>query len=207
MRWVAHVAMIPLFLALSRAAAAPPPPDPGEEARIALSAAPPHVRVEAGVYVLGEEGYQLVRPSANGFHCLIERWDGDPAPICYDRVGSESTHLVVLYLEARRAEGGDDAVVFAEIDEGYASGRFRTPAGQGIAYMLSEEGPAPPHVMYYAPYMMNAEVAGAVGAHRRALPFVYDEGSPRAYLVQLVDPDFVRGLGGGQPLTSPGSGR
>jgi hypothetical protein len=125
MRWLIVLLAIPMSLAAQVSA----PAAVDDQVRIALSAAPPHIRVNAGVYVLGEHGYELARPSGNSFHCLVERWDGPPAPICYDRVGSESTLLVVLHLERRRAEGIDDEAVMNEIEAGYESGRFIAPAG------------------------------------------------------------------------------
>jgi hypothetical protein len=164
-----------------------PPSD--EQVRLALSAAPPHLREAAGVLVLEAVGYEVERPSSNGFWCLLERWErAVAAPICYDRVGSASTLQAVRYLETRRFEGAADSTIHAEIDAGYEDGSFAAPNEWGVAYMLSPFGPAPPHVMYYAPYARNAEFGGALGPSRGVLPFIYDEGSPRAYLVQLVDP-------------------
>jgi hypothetical protein len=163
-------------------------PPRAEQVRLALSAAAPQIRDAAGVLVLGGAGYQTERPSSNGFWCLLERWKrAVVTPICYDDVGSESTLLVVKYLETRRAAGAADSVIYAEIDAGYEAGRFQAPARWGVAYMLSPFGPPPPHVMYYAPHARNDDFGGAKGSARGLLPFIYDEGTPRAYIVQLVD--------------------
>jgi hypothetical protein len=171
-------------------------PDTDEQVRLALSAAPRHLRAGATVYVLDGDGYRQARTGSNGFHCLIERWDLDVvAPICYDQVGAESTLLVVLFLERRRAAGASEADIKAEIDAGYASGRFNAPRGQGVAYMLSFGGPAPPHVMYYAPCATNESFGGAAGSARGVLPFIYHPGTPRAYIVQLVDRAALERLG------------
>ena len=126
---------------------------------------------------------------------MLERWELDvAAPICYDSVGAKSTLEVMRFLERRRAEGVAEPALKAEIDSGYASGRFRVPRGQGVAYMLSLEGPAPPHVMYYAPYATNEAFGGATGSDRGVLPFIYEPGSPRAYIVQLVSPTAFKGM-------------
>lgn len=186
------LAAVVLTAAAAGGLAAQTIPTASEQMRLALTAAPPRVSESASVYVLGPGGYEMARPGSNGFHCLVERWEREAiTPICYDRVGEASTLRAVFFLEERRAQGVADERIFAELDEGYASGRFQAPAGPGVAYMLSFESPAPPHVMYYAPYATNEAFVGAEGAGRRLLPFIYDPGTPRAYIVQLVDPDAL----------------
>lgn len=43
------------------------------EMAMALSAAPEHLRAEAGVYVLRESGFVRARDSRNGFTCIVNR--------------------------------------------------------------------------------------------------------------------------------------
>lgn len=194
-----RAAALASLAAITPAVAAPQDdlPPAAEQVGLALSAAPPHLREAAGVLVLGAGGYEVERPSSNGFWCLLERWERDAvAPICYDRVGSASTLEAVRFLEARRSEGAAEATIHAEIDAGYEEGTFAAPEGWGVAYMLSPFGPAPPHVMYYAPYARNGEFGGAPGPSRGVLPFIYDEGTARAYIVQLVDPEAWARLDG-----------
>ena len=169
------------------------PMSAAEQIRISTSAAPVQLQGGASIYVLGDAGYHIARRGTNGYHCLVERWDRDVVtPICYDDVGAESTLQAVFFLEAERAAGTPDSIILEAIDSGYESGRFRAPQGMGVAYMLSFESAAPPHVMYYAPYATNEDFGGAESSSRSVLPFVYDPGSPRAYIVQLVDEDALR---------------
>lgn len=174
-----------------------------EEIRLALSAGPPTLHAGAGVYVLGADGYRLVRESSNGFHCLVER-TSDPtvrAPQCFDAIASEYV-LPVKFEEARlRLAGRDDDAIEREISAGFASGRFRPPPEPAFNYMLSGgqylgEGPGRwnPHVMIYTPYRTNQEIGGM--PRTPEYPFVgFDEGKPLSLTIivttRFVDPDTV----------------
>ncbi|MDX2042994.1 MAG: hypothetical protein SF097_17380 [Acidobacteriota bacterium] len=47
----------------------------------------------------------------------------------------------------------------------------------------------PPHVMFYAPYMKNADI-GALPNHRgsQAQPWILNEGTPTAYIIVVPRP-------------------
>src|SRR5256885_3569497 len=67
------------------------------EISVALSAAPPHLRDGAAVYVLERNGYTLARPGTNGFTCLVHRdHPMNQKPTCWDREGSETILPAVL---------------------------------------------------------------------------------------------------------------
>lgn len=193
--------LLALFLAPALAAqAVPQPASRAAELALALSAAPEHLRAGAQVYVLGPRGYELARPGANGFTCLVER--EHPAtvePVCYDSVGSAAFVPVALARAIARAAGRDEATIRAEVEAGYRSGRFRGPAGPGIAYMLATEQSVRdeasgevvryvPHLMFYVPRAR----AGALGLESPDLagpkgdPFLIYEGDPRAMIIVPV---------------------
>jgi hypothetical protein len=164
------------------------------EMAIALSAGPAHFADQAGVYVLEKNGYVKVRESKNGFTCLVERHHLDSfEPQCLDAEGAATTMQVMLYKAELRAQGKSEAEANRLVADGYAAGRFRAPRRPGIAYMLSSENrllnPAtgkvvdgPPHLMFYAPYLTNADVGYAPGSP----VFVIDEGTPEALMIVFV---------------------
>lgn len=111
-----------------------------EAVQIALaeSAAPAEVSKEAAVYVLGPGGYRKVREGRNGFTCLVARQRQDTVePECFDAEGTATILPARLFVEARRAEGVNDATVDRELEEAYRTGRFVAPRKPGIVYMLS----------------------------------------------------------------------
>jgi hypothetical protein len=167
------------------------------EIEMALSAAPAHLRDGAAVYVLQRGGYVKAREGSNGFTCLVER-EGmkDTAPICFDREGSETTLLMVLAKMRLIEQGKSEKEVDRLTDEDYLTGKLLAPRKQGVAYMLSTEFRThdhksgkivtvfSPHVMFYAPYMENADI-GARPEHRgsESQPWILNEGKPWAYII------------------------
>ncbi len=165
------------------------------EMAIALSAGPAHMAEQAGVYVLEQNGYVKVRESKNGFNCIVNR-DNPKSfePVCFDAEGTATSLLPVLYKAELRAQGKGEEEIERAIAEGYGSGRFRAPRRPGIVYMLSDQNrvvadPAtgrvinyPPHVMFYAPYLTNADIGAGPGGPA----FVIGEGSPGALVIVKV---------------------
>mgnify|MGYP006969404775 FL=1 len=197
---------------MTLACAAPQPPaeegdpidwaalEPGLEADIALSAAPPHLREGAEVWVLGDDGFERVRRGTNGFACLVVRAGPVFAPMCLDPEGVRTTlqdHLMTAELAARglAAEAVADSLRTA-----YGDGRLEAP-GPGIAYMLSpdfvrfdrESGEVstvfPPHLMFYAPYRTNEDI-GALPDHvdSHVHPYVLSPGTPGAVIIVVPNP-------------------
>lgn len=171
--------------------------DPEAEVEMALSAAPEHLREQAGVWRLAEAGYVEVRPSGNGFNCLVSR-DANRglAPVCYDREGSETLLAADLARGELQRQGATEAEIEAEIGRRYAQGRLIAPRRGGVAYMLStafsQENPQtgrrecvfPPHLMFYVPYRSNADIGAAAGSRGSLTqPWVLNEGKPNAYVI------------------------
>jgi hypothetical protein len=84
------------------------------EIDLALSAAPPHLRSEATLYLLDTtKGYVLERKGSNGFTCYVQRTDyvredfrdDYIVPECQDPEGSRTIAPVEFEIEKLRAEG------------------------------------------------------------------------------------------------------
>jgi hypothetical protein len=177
------------------AVALPEIPPVAVEMEMALGAAPAHLREGAGVYVLRDTGYEHVRESRNGFTCVVNR-DHPRAlkPTCWDAEGTRTIVPVVLLFGERLMQGVPLDSIDAEIDRGFRSGRFLPPARAGVAYMLShdirnvdrttgEERGFPPHVMFYAPHLTNADI-GAADHVAEGLPFI-DYAGPHGYMIVM----------------------
>lgn len=170
--------------------------DRSQEITMALSAAPPELRADAGVYVLERSGFVLVRASRNGFNCLVERDIHVTAPVCYDAEGSRTTLKASLERARIIASGTDGPGADRMIDAEYRAGHLQPPAKPGIAYMLSRDfvrldpktGKAtplyPPHVMVYTPFLRNEDI-GVPKEFVRSTTHVWVEapGKPDACLV------------------------
>lgn len=170
------------------------------EARIKLaeSAAPPEVAGHATVYLLERAGYVKIREGTNGFSCLVDRQSPlNLEPTCFDAEGSATTLPTRLYVEEQRAKGRSEEQIKAEIDEGYRSGKYKSPSKPGIVYMMSDKGylqvpgtnkmvPIPPHLMFYAPYATDKDIGAPPAA--RNMPRVIRPGQPDAYIIVVPGP-------------------
>src|SRR5216683_1324536 len=147
----------------------PPLIDQQKEIGLALSACPPTVASRAAVYVLDKTGYVKVRDSQNGFTAIVQHsLPTSVEPRCMDAEGTR-THLPrVLKVAELRAQGKSREEIQRFVADAYAKGIFKPPSRVGVDYMLSTEtltpnekgaiGPYPPHVMFYAPYLTNADL-------------------------------------------------
>jgi hypothetical protein len=168
-----------------------------EEIQAALEAAPAHLRAGAGVYVLKSGGYERVRESRNGFTCIVERSVASSfEPECFDPEGTETVLPVVLYRAELRAKGESLADIEHAVGDAFLSGRFRAPRRIGICYMLSTKnvvlmdretgsvGPIPPHLMFFVPYLTNADFGATPDFESHFI--IADEGTPSALLIVPV---------------------
>lgn len=176
------------------------------EVRLALAAAPPHLRSQATVFVLDPaKGYVIERQGTNGFTCYVQRTDymredysdGYIAPECQDAEGTKSIVPVEFDIERLRAEGKlSPAELKQEIIRKFKDGVYHSPARPGIAYMLcpvvrlyggpgSRETAAMnmPHYMFFVPNL-DAKEVGA-GPVMGPYPYFINPG-PMAYLILNV---------------------
>ncbi len=166
-----------------------------QEVASALAAGPAAIREAAGVYVLTATGFELVRDSSNGFHCLVERSQIEAfEPQCFDAEGSDTLLQQVLLGGELRMRGASEEDLERGVATAWARGSLRAPSRPGINYMLSEKNRVPvgpdqvipyrPHVMFYVPYLTNADIGGDL---RGGSPvFVINEGQPSAYAIVPV---------------------
>ncbi|HMG73066.1 MAG TPA: hypothetical protein VK582_06150 [Pyrinomonadaceae bacterium] len=179
---------------------------PEKEIELALKAGPAHLRSGATVFVFGKHGYEKARTGTNGFNCMVNRdgiQNGDTAvhPTCWDPEGSRTILPVMLRVGELLAQQKSAAEITRDIDEGFAQGRFHSPAKTGIAYMLAGDvkfdpksgqlstTEFPAHYMIYAPGVTNADIGMTKEATTPGLPFVYSGysgGSRTAYIIVMA---------------------
>jgi hypothetical protein len=181
---------------------------PAQEIELALKAAPVHLRADATVYVFGKNGYERARTGKNGFTCMVNRdgiQNGDSTvhPTCWDPEGSGTILPVMLRVGELMALGKSAAEIKRDIDEGFAQGRFHSPAKAGIAYMLAGDvkfdpksgqlstTEFPAHYMIYAPGVSNADIGVTREGMQKTpgLPFLYSGysgGAKTAYIIVMA---------------------
>jgi hypothetical protein len=191
-------------LGLAAPAAAQPAPaasqprlmDREKEIALALSACPPSLASKAAIYVLDTSGYVKVRDSENGFTAIVQHSvPTAQEPQCMDAEGVRTMLPRILKVAELRAEGKSPDEIKRFVADAFAKGVFQPPAKTGVDYMLSTEnvvtldpekgtvGHFPPHVMFYAPYLTNADL----GSQNLAWPaFVAASGTPNALIIVPV---------------------
>jgi len=157
--------------------------DRQKETALALSACPPMVAANAAVYVLDKSGYVKIRESQNGFTAIVQHsMPTSQEPQCMDTEGARTFLPRMLKVAELRAEGKRPDEIKGIIADAVAKGDLQPPRRAGVDYMLSTENMVPdtkggvehfpPHVMFYAPYLTNAELgSGGQSAGGRLQPF------------------------------------
>jgi hypothetical protein len=152
------------------------------EVRFALSAAPPHLRDAATVYVLDPaKGYVVNHRGTNGVGCIVVRsdWQFDDQAfrddiawaVCFDAEGSKTLMQDYFFAAEMRARGMDSKQVHTELLKKFGTAEYPNPARIGIAYMIAPvmrgftNRPDPqtmnmPHYMFYAPNVKNSDIGG-----------------------------------------------
>jgi hypothetical protein len=170
-----------------------------KEMELALSAAPEHLRKGAAVYVLERNGFVKVRESTNCFTCIVNRDHPlNQKPVCFDAEGTATILPKILRVGELLMQGRRMSEINKEIEEGFRSGRYISPRRAGVAYMLSGDirnfNPRtgkvesfPPHVMFYAPNLTNADLGTTPEALASdpSLPFVGYQG-PHGFIIMLA---------------------
>ncbi len=177
------------------------------ETRFALSAAPPHLRDSATVYLLDPgKGYAVSHQGTNGVSCIVVRSDWQWAdqsfrddifwPVCYDSEGSKTLLQDYLYAAELRARGMDAKLVHEEVTKRFGTASYPNPARTGVAYMIAPimrgytNSPAPvtmnmPHYMFYAPSVKDTDIGGH--GFSKQYPFILNMSRGRDdYIILLV---------------------
>jgi hypothetical protein len=171
--------------------------DRQKEIALALSACPASIADKAAVYVLESSGYVKVRESQNGFTAIVQHaLPISQDPQCMDVEGTRTFLPRYLKVAELRAQEKTPEEIKRFVADAFAKGIFQPPTRPGIDYMLSTENitvvdaekgivaPYPPHVMFYGPYMTNADL-GSDG-NPRGPAFVAGEGTPHALIIVPV---------------------
>ncbi len=191
------VVSVPAKAQSTQAAGSQPPlMDRQKEIALALSACPPSVASKAAVYVLDQSGYVRVRDSQNGFTALVQHsLPTSREPQCMDAEGTRTFLPRMLKVAELRAQGKGPEEIKLFVADAIAKGLFQPPSRPGVDYMLSTEtlvpddkgvvAPFPPHVMFYAPYLTNADL-GSDGQTGGGPAFVAAAGTPYALIIVPV---------------------
>jgi hypothetical protein len=181
------------------------------ETAFALSALPPALRAEAGVYLLDPaSGYRLVKEGTSGIACLVQRtaWemgafrDDIYFPLCYDAAGTATYLQVIMDTATLRSTGLDPAALKTLVEQRYRDGTYRVPEKAGLSYMVGPlmrtVGPpdmavhtmAMPHLMFYAPGITNADIGAKpdlADPASLAHPFIDRQGNDeQSYIIQMI---------------------
>jgi len=176
------------------------------ETRFALSAAPPHLRGNATVYLLDPaKGYMLNRKGSNGVSCIVVRsdWQFEVPfrndiywPVCFDTEGSRTLLQDYMKTAELRASGMDANHVHREVTKKFGASDYPNPSRTGIAYMIAPvmrgftAAPEPktmnmPHYMFYAPNLTDADIGG--NGFSKQYPFMLRMSPGRDdYIIMLV---------------------
>ena len=176
--------------------------DREKEIALALSSCPATVADKAAVYVLEKSGYVKVRESQNGFTAIVQHaMPNSQDPQCMDAEGTRTFLPRYLKVAELRALGKSRDEIQRFVADAFAKGVFQAPTRPGVDYMLSNQNltpnfkgevvPFPPHVMFYAPYLTNADlgldhVLGPDGNPVGGPAFVAGEGTPHALIIVPV---------------------
>jgi hypothetical protein len=140
--------------------------------------------------VMEPGGYVEARHGTNPFTCIVSRRGGNFYPVCFDREGTRTILPAYEDDAIMRLKGMTEEQVESALAAGFQSGKYRPPSGPGIAYMLSSteymfhDGKfhlAPPHTMFYAPFLTDADVGGMPGR----TPFI-DRPGPHGQFIVLA---------------------
>ena len=176
------------------------------ETHFALSAAPPHLRDSATVFLLDPgKGYVLNRKGTNGVSCIVVRsdWQFKQAfrndiywAVCFDAEGSRTLLQDYLHAAELRARGMDSQQVHQEVTKKFGTPDCPNPSRAGVAYMIAPvmrgftaasepQTMNMPHYMFYAPNVKDVDIGG--NGFSKQYPFMLRMSPGRDdYIIMLV---------------------
>jgi hypothetical protein len=200
--WTTVLLLAPTILAAQQDPAAAPAAAPAnlsraDEIRYAKSAAPAEISKGAKVWVLENNHYVVAEQGTSGMACVITRNTSTSfEPQCGDAEADATILSIYRFRTEERIAGKSRDEIKAEVDNGLASGRFRTPQRPALVYMESAsqvltdyEGKHSshfmPHLMLYYPNMKNSDM-GIVASKSMDIPGVAQEGTPMSAFIVVV---------------------
>jgi hypothetical protein len=166
------------------------------EVSVALSAAPSRLRADASVYALQEGDYRKVVEGEGPLTCIVERNHPDSViPQCMDKAGIDSVLPAIIARSRMTLGGASFTEVQAENTKKLENGDYAGASRPGVSYMMSAYNyifvessngirKVPPHVMFYAPNVTNADIGGSFESmvNNIGTPVLFNEG-PHGYMV------------------------
>lgn len=207
--WIMASLLVPAALMAQQD---PPPTAPtnlsrADEIRYARSAAPAEISKDAKVWVLENGHYVVAEQGTSGMACMIGR-DSPTSfePQCGDAEADATILGIYRFRSEERIAGKTRDQIKADVDNGVASGRLRTPQRPALVYMQSssqvltdysgeKRSHFMPHLMVYYPGMKNSDM-GIVASKSMDIPGIVQEGTPMSALIVVtrdwVDPGQVQ---------------
>jgi hypothetical protein len=92
-----------------------------QEVALARTAAPSVIAERAGIWVLGERGYEKAVESSIGYGCIVQRGTNGQSliPRCDEASGVDALYPLFFLLEELRAQGKTVAEYSAAVGDGY----------------------------------------------------------------------------------------
>lgn len=143
------------------------------EIAVARSALPQRLRADSTVYGLADGSYQKLAEGTGPFTCVVERNHRDSIiPQCMDKAGVDSVLPAILDRSRMAVSGADFTTIETENAKRLEAGHYHPAARPGVNYMMSDYNyiyvgsaervlKVPPHVMFYAPGLTNADIGGS----------------------------------------------
>lgn len=170
------------------------------EIAVARSALPLRLREDASVYALNGTKYEKVVTGDGPFTCIVERNHADSViPQCMDQAGVNSVLPAIMDRSNMAVAGSDFATIETTNQEKLDGGHYHTASRPGVNYMMSDYNyifvesaqkvlKVPPHVMFYAPGLTNADVGGSFEGmiDNIGTPFVFQQG-PHGYMLTYAE--------------------
>ncbi len=189
------------------------------EAALAVSAAPEHLQSQAGIFILKESGYEMIRKSSNGFNCIVERNHSESIiPICFGAASTDANLAAIIDGGRQIRHGASFEEMLTNREEAILSGAYARP-GPGISFMISNytyifnSGAGAmlnvaPHLMFHAPGLSASDIGADNRAmlENRGLPMINAPG-PHGFMVSFIEKtsdseDVERACRGQLPDTS-----
>jgi hypothetical protein len=144
--------------------------DRNAEIALAKSAAPESIARDAGVLVLGRNGYEASAAGRNGFTCLVQRsWaatTGDPefwdanlrSPACFNAAGVRTVMPIIMLKTKLALDGKSKSEIARALETARKNRELPDADPSAMCYMLSKQqftGEAVqhwhPHLMFFVP--------------------------------------------------------
>jgi hypothetical protein len=199
--WIIASFLVPAAIAAQQDSS-PPPTAPAnlsraDEIRYAKSAAPADVSKDATIWALENGHYVVAVSGTSGVACQVARNTATSfEPQCGDAEADATMLAIFRFRTEERIAGKPQDEIKAEVDNGLASGRFRSPKRPALVYMVSSSQVLTdptgkvrshfmPHLMIFYPGMKSSAM-GVVASKSMDIPGVALDGTPMSGLIVVV---------------------